>query len=151
MLRTLRDSFTGAHRFAEFLPDAEGVIERRHSPVAGLLILAVAVAFGSALGWAALTEVEQVVSAEGQVKPAARVKLVNHPDGGRIAEVHVVEGQRVAAGAPLVTFDPELVRAELAELTGRWQVKSAEVARLRAEATGSAFIVGPELAPAGPI
>ena len=150
MLRTLRDSFTGAHRFAEFLPDAEGVIERRHSPVAGLLILAVAMAFGGALSWAALTEVEQVVSAEGQVKPAARVKLVNHPDGGRIAEVHVVEGQQVPAGAPLVTFDPELVRAELAELTGRWQVKSAEVARLRAEATGSAFIVGPELAAGRP-
>jgi membrane fusion protein, adhesin transport system len=61
-----------------------------------------------------------------------------------------VEGQQVAAGAPLVTFDPELVRAELAELTGRWQVKSAEVARLRAEATGSAFIVGPELAAGRP-
>ena len=35
----------GAHRFAEFLPDAEGVIERGHSPVAGLLVLTIAAAF----------------------------------------------------------------------------------------------------------
>ena len=47
----------------------------------------------------ALTEVEQVVRADGQVEPAGRVKIVNHPDGGRIAEIHVVEGQQVAAGA----------------------------------------------------
>ena len=33
--------------------------------------------------------------------------------------VHVMEGQRVRPGDALVTFDPELVRTQLAELTGR--------------------------------
>ena len=94
------------------------MVERGHSPAAPLLILAVSAAFAGLLGWAALTEVEQVVQARGQVEPVGRVKLVNHPDGGRIAEVHVVEGQRVQAGDPLVTFDPELVRTQLAEPTG---------------------------------
>jgi membrane fusion protein, adhesin transport system len=121
-----------AHRFAEFLPDAEGMVERRHSPVAGLLILTVAAIFGGLLGWAALAGIEQIVRADGEVEPAGRVKIVNHPDGGRVAEVHVVEGQRVEPGEPLVTFDPELIRPQLAELTGRLEVKSAEVARLSA-------------------
>ncbi|MGH6913154.1 MAG: HlyD family type I secretion periplasmic adaptor subunit, partial [Geminicoccales bacterium] len=88
------------------------------------------------IAWAGLTEVEQVVHAEGQVEPVGRVKLVNHPNGGRIVAIHVAEGDEVSAGQALVTFDSELIRAELAELTGRWQVKSAEAARLRAEATG---------------
>lgn len=150
MLGKLRHSPPGTLRFAEFLPDAKGVVERGHSPVAGLLILIIAGVFGSLLGWAALTEIEQVVQANGEVEPAGRVKIVNHPDGGRIAEVHVVEGQRVAAGEPLVTFDPELIRTQLAELTGRLEVKSAEAARLEAEAGGRDLVVDPELAAARP-
>ena len=60
MLRRLR---TGTDRYAEFLPDAEGLVERNHSPAAGLLILAVAAIFAGLIGWAGLTEVEQVVRA----------------------------------------------------------------------------------------
>jgi HlyD family type I secretion membrane fusion protein len=107
--------------------------------------VAVAVVFGGLVGWAGLTEVEQVVRAEGQVEPADRVKVVNHPDGGRVAEIHVGEGDTVAAGQPLVTFDGELVRAELAELSGRWQVKAADAARLQAEASGAPPVFEPEL------
>jgi membrane fusion protein, adhesin transport system len=141
----LRRPFTDGHRYAEFLPDAEGLVERRHSPAAGLLILALATVFGGLVAWAGLTEVEQVVRAEGQVEPADRVKVVNHPDGGRIAEIHVAEGDTIAAGQPLITFDGELVQTELAELTGRWQVKAAEAARLRAETTGEEPAFEPEL------
>jgi len=140
-----RRPFTDGHRYAEFLPDAEGLVERRHSPAAGLLILALAAVFGGLVAWAGLTEVEQVVRAEGQVEPAGRVKVVNHPDGGRIAGIHVAEGDAIAAGEPLVTFDGELVQTELAELTGRWQVKAAEAARLRAEASGEEPTFEPEL------
>ena len=141
----LRRPFTDGHRYAEFLPDAEGLVERRHSPAAGLLILALAALFGGLIAWAGLTEIEQVVRAQGQVEPAGRVKVVNHPDGGRIAGIHVAEGDTVVAGEPLVTFDGELVQTELDELTGRWQVKAAEAARLRAEASGEEPVFEPEL------
>ena len=141
----LRRPFTDGHRYTEFLPDAEGLVERRHSPAAGLLILALAALFGGLIAWAGLTEVEQVVRAQGQVEPAGRVKVVNHPDGRRIAGIHVAEGDAIAAGEPLVTFDGELVQTELAELTGRWQVKAVEAARLRAEATGEEPVFEPEL------
>jgi HlyD family type I secretion membrane fusion protein len=150
MPQQLRSHLTGARPFGEFLPDAEGVVERGHSPVAGALILAITAAFGGLLAWSALTEVEQVVLANGQVEPAGRVKLINHPDGGRVAEVHVVEGQRVVAGAPLLTFDPELVRTQLAELNGRFEVKSAEAARLQAELNGGELLVDAEIAHARP-
>ncbi len=123
-----------ADRFAEFLPDTEGIVAARHSPAAGYLILAVASMVVAALLWAGLTEVEQVVRAEGQVEPAGRVKIVNHPNGGRVAEVLVVESEHVIAGQPLLAFDAELIKAELDDLLGRWQVKAAEADRLKAEA-----------------
>jgi HlyD family type I secretion membrane fusion protein len=145
MLREAWERFAEGHRLAEFLPDAEGVVERRHSPVAGLLIVVVALVFGGALAWSALTEVEQVVRAAGQVEPADRVKMINHPDGGRIATIHVVEGQQVRAGAPLLSFDAEQVHARLAELTARWQIRSIETARLLAEAKGDDMVVDPDL------
>jgi membrane fusion protein, adhesin transport system len=150
MLGGLWERFADSHRLAEFLPDAEGVIERRHSPVAGLLIVVVALIFAGILAWSALTEIEQVVSAEGQVEPVGRVKVINHPDGGRIAEIAVVEGQQVARGDPLVSFDPEELYARLAELTGRWQLRALEAARLEAEAAGGDLVVDPELAKARP-
>lgn len=150
MLRDGWERFADSHRLAEFLPDAEGVVERRHSPVAGLLIVVVALVFGALFAWSALTEVEQVVRAEGQIEPADRVKVINHPDGGRIAAVHVVEGRQVAAGASLLSFDAEQVHARLAELTGRWQRRSIETARLRAEGEGGAMVVDPDLASTRP-
>jgi membrane fusion protein, adhesin transport system len=125
---------TRSHRYADFLPDAQGVADRRHSPVAGALILVVAAAFGSMLGWSAWAEVEQVVRATGRVQPAGQVKVVNHPHGGRVAEIHVAEGERVDAGQPLVTFDAEETAAHLAELRGQLQVLTAREARLAAEA-----------------
>jgi adhesin transport system membrane fusion protein len=133
MLMRLHSS-SGTRRFAEFLPDTESMADGMHSPLAGILVLTITCAFGGLLAWSAMAEVEQVVQASGKIEPAERVKVVNHPDGGRIAEVHVVEGQPVAAGDPLVTFDGEVARAELADLLGRWQVRSAQAARLRAEA-----------------
>lgn len=123
-------------RFADFLPDAEGVVESGHSPLAGILILTIAAVFGGLLAWSALADVEQVVRAQGKIAPAARVKVINHPDGGRIAEVHVEEGDRVEAGDPLVTFDSELARATLDQLLGRWQLEAARTARLQAEVSG---------------
>lgn len=123
-----------SERFAEFLPDTEGIVASRHSPAAGYLILAIAGMVATALLWAGLTDVEQVVRAKGQVEPAGRVKLVNHPNGGRVAEVLVREGELVIAGQPLLAFDAELGQAELDDLLGRWQIKAAEADRLRAEA-----------------
>lgn len=120
----------------DFLPDADALVGRRSSPLAGTLIACIAVLVAAMIGWLAWAQVEEVVRAQGRVEPAGRVKLVNHPLGGRVSIVHVREGQRVAAGAPLVTFDPAVSESEHAELLGRWQARAVETARLEAEAAG---------------
>jgi len=139
-----------ADRFAEFLPDTEGIVAARHSPAAGYLILAIAAMVTTALLWAGLTEVDQVVRAKGQVEPAGRVKIVNHPSGGKVAEVLVSEGEHVLAGQPLLAFDAELVQAELDDLLGRWHVETAEADRLRAEAMDTPLTFTESLAESRP-
>lgn len=134
-----------ARPYAEFLPDADAIIERAHSPLAPALIALIAFAIGGLLTWAAVAEVDRVVLAIGQVEPASRVKVVNHPNGGRIATLHVREGEAVSAGAPLITFDGEAARTELQELENDWRSKLAEIARLEAEVTGGAPIFSADL------
>jgi len=136
--------------FAEFLPDTEGIVAARHSPAAGYLILAVAAMVVTAVLWAGLTEVDQVVRAEGQVEPAGRVKIVNHPHGGRVAEVLVKEGEHAIAGQPLLAFDADLIQAELDDLVGRWLIKAAEADRLRAEAMDEPLVFAESLAESRP-
>jgi HlyD family type I secretion membrane fusion protein len=113
--------------------DIRALLERRRSPVAGLLIGSVALMLTAGVAWTAWARIDEVVKAQGEVEPAARVKLINHPRGGRIATLQVAEGERVEAGQVLLTFAPEIDAKEQAELRGRWQGRLAEVALLRAE------------------
>lgn len=134
-----------ARAYAEFLPDADAVIERGHSPLAAALIVLIALAVGGLVAWAAVAEVDRVVQAVGQVEPASRVKVVNHPNGGRVAIVHVEEGQTVLAADPLITFDGAAAETELRALENDWRTKLAQVGRLEAELTGGQPIFSEDL------
>ena len=118
-------------------------LQGRAPALAGILIASIALLLMALLGWLAWAQVDEVVHAAGAVEPAGRVKIVNHPRGGRVAAIHVREGQEVAAGAVLVSFDGEVARSERSELMGRLQLRTAEVARLEAEAAGRDLVAGP--------
>ena len=113
---------------------ARDAIEGGNPALAGTLVACLAALFMALLGWLAWAQVDEVVQATGTVEPAGRVKVVNHPRGGRVAAVHVREGQRVEAGTVLITLDGDLARSERSETLGRLQLREVEVARLEAEA-----------------
>ncbi len=118
-----------------------------HQPplfTAALLLAIVALLTGLFL-WMGWARVERTVVAEGRVEPAGRVKLINHPFGGRVAAIHVREGERVDAGQPLLTLDGETQRAAYRERQGRLWLAIAEVARLEAEAEGREPVFDTEL------
>ncbi len=131
-------------RYADFLPDAQAIAAREHSPLARILLIAIALFVIIALAWAALASVEKVATAPGRVRPDSRVKIINHSEGGRIAEIFVVEGQRVAAGAPLIEFDPEFLEDEVERLREEWATFAAQAARLEAESINASEIVFPK-------
>jgi HlyD family type I secretion membrane fusion protein len=123
-------------RYADFLPEAQSISAREHSPYARWLIVTVSALVVALVAWAALAEVDKVAVAQGRVRPDGRVKIINHPDGGRVKAIFVEKGERVTAGRELVEFDSELLADELATLTNNWRNAAVEAARLEAEAEG---------------
>lgn len=124
--------------FVDFLPDVEAISQRRHSPAATWLVMVTLALLLAVLVWMALSTVEQVATAPGMVRPAGKVKVINHPDGGRIAEIFVKDGDRVKEGQELLRLDPELIRQEIGKLEGNWHNVGTEVVRLQAELDGRA-------------
>jgi membrane fusion protein, adhesin transport system len=137
-------------RYAEFLPEAEALAQRRHSPAAKWLVLLLSALVLAAVGWSGLARVDQVVTAAGAVRPAGKVKLVNHPTGGRVSAVLVADGDHVAVGQPLLEIDPEQLQSEVEKRRSDWQALAAAGARLEGEAAGTVPSFPPELAAARP-
>ena len=133
------------NRYVDFLPDAQAIVEREHSPVARWLLLLLVTLVLLFIAYIALVSVDQVATAVGVVRPAGQVKVINHPAGGRVAELLVREGETVRVGQALVVLDPEVNTEEVGKLQADLYGLEARRRRLEAEATGDSLDFGPEL------
>lgn len=91
------------------------------------------------LGWSHFARLDEVAVAVGAVAPQGRVKTVQHLEGGIVAELHVAEGDVVAAGDPLVRLDLATVGVNRRELEARLDAELLRRRRLQAEAEGKAM------------
>lgn len=96
-------------------------------------IVALVVGFG---GWSMLTTIDGAVVAPGVIEVDQNRQVVEHPDGGVVAEINVVEAQQVKAGDLLIRLDGTLVQSELAIVEGQLFEAMARRARLEAERDG---------------
>ena len=82
------------------LPDAAQMVSARAPLLVGYGALAVLVlGFG---GWAGFSSISGAVVASGQVEVEHNRQVVQHPDGGVVAQIAVKDGDRVAAGDVLI-------------------------------------------------
>ncbi len=96
--------------------------------------------------WSVGTRIAGAVITSGQIEVEQRRQLVNHPDGGIVAEIDVADGQTVAAGDLLIRLDGSELRSELAIVEGQLFEIMAQRARLEAERDGDAGLTfGDEL------
>jgi membrane fusion protein, adhesin transport system len=100
-------------------------LARLAAGVGGLFVVA-------AVGWAAVTSVTEMAPSTGQVIPAGAVRVVQHLEGGILAELHVREGDRVAEGQVLATLAEAGVQSDLDQLKAREAALSHKVERLKA-------------------
>lgn len=84
-------------------------------------------------GWSVFTTIDGAIIAPGQIEVAQNRQVVQHPDGGIVAEIAVTEGQTVKAGDLLLRLDGGLIRSELAIIEGQFTEVLARRARLEAE------------------
>lgn len=84
-------------------------------------------------GWSMLTHISGAIIAQGQLEVENNRQIVQHPDGGVVAEINVKEAQTVKAGDLLIRLDGTLLQSELAIVEGQLFEALARRARLEAE------------------
>jgi membrane fusion protein, adhesin transport system len=104
----------------------------------GLALLA-CVLLGASIVWARTVELDQFVTGEGEVAPSDKVKVIQHLEGGSIAELLVFDGQAVKAGDALVVVDLAISGTNREELAARLDALALSRARLLAESGGGDF------------
>ncbi|MEC9197273.1 MAG: HlyD family type I secretion periplasmic adaptor subunit [Pseudomonadota bacterium] len=86
--------------------------------------------FGS---WATMAELSGAVIAGGRIEVDQNRQVVQHPDGGVVAEILVKEGDVVNQGDMLIRLDPTLLTSELTIVEGQLFEYMARRGRLEAE------------------
>lgn len=92
-----------------------------------------------AIVWASLAYVDEFTRGEGKVIPSSQVKIVQHQEGGIVAELYVREGQAVKAQEPLLRLDDTQFSSSLREADVTLDQLKAKAARLSYEADGKAL------------
>jgi len=101
--------------------------------------------------WASNAELDIVSVATGEVSPSSNVQSVDHLEGGIVRAILVKEGDRVAAGQPLIELERTQSGADAKELRIRLRSLLADISRFNAELSGfNAPVFPPELAEAEP-
>lgn len=99
-------------------------------------ILTLLVLVGGFGAWAVRAQISGAIVASGQIEVEQNRQVVQHPDGGVVAEILVDEGDFVEAGDLLVQLDRSLLASELVIIESQLFELMARRARLEAERDG---------------
>ena len=97
----------------------------------GVLTVILLIAFFG--GWGMMTTISGAVVAPGVVQVEQNRQIVQHPDGGVVAEIAVQEAQTVQSGELLIRLDGTQIKASLAIVEGQLFDAMARKSRLEAE------------------
>ncbi|MBK0325888.1 HlyD family type I secretion periplasmic adaptor subunit [Rhodobacteraceae bacterium F11138] len=100
--------------------------------LAGLLLL-----LGGFGTWAVATNIAGAIIAPGRIEVDRNRQVVQHPDGGVVADILVDEGDNVALGQVLIRLDAKLLKSELIIAEGQLFELMARRGRLEAERDGA--------------
>jgi len=96
-----------------------------------------------ALVWAWFGRLDVVSVATGEVIPSSQVKLVQHLEGGLVADILVREGDLVSVGQALIELETIAPDSDVEQMALRIEALTVDVARLSAEVNGLDDIVFP--------
>jgi HlyD family type I secretion membrane fusion protein len=105
------------------------------------------IVFGLGGLWAAFVPLGGAVIAIGRVAAENQNRIVQHLEGGILAEVLVHEGERVDAGQVLARLDASQVGPQIDNLRLQRAITKVQLARRRAEIAGADQITLPEFEP----
>ena len=113
---------------------ADRVWSARGFVIAGVLVLLVLV--GGLGSWSVLTQIAGAIVSTGQIEVERNRQVVQHPDGGVVAEILVDEGDTVETDQILIRLDGTLLRSQLSIVENQYYELVARRGRLEAEENG---------------
>lgn len=102
-----------------------------------LTVIAVMVLVGGFGAWAVQSSLAGAVVAPGKIEVADNRQVLQHPEGGVVAEVLIGEGDNVAAGDLLIRLEPGQLELERGVTQARLFEVRVRRARLEAERDGA--------------
>ncbi|MDR3517293.1 MAG: HlyD family type I secretion periplasmic adaptor subunit [Azospirillaceae bacterium] len=118
------------------LVEPAGFEERPISDLVRSLVFTAGIVLVGFIWWSAITPIEELVSAPGQVVPVGQIKTIQHLEAGVVSEIAVQDGDRVKEGQLLVRIDPVQAREELHQAQAQSAALQMRIERLRALAEG---------------
>ncbi len=100
---------------------------------------------GVAVGWAAVSEIDQVTRATGKVIASSRSQVVQAVEGGVLETLNVRDGDAVQQGQLLAVLDKTRLNAQFQESRAKAVALGAQVARLKAEVYGTPLQLSADL------
>ena len=94
----------------------------------------------SAIFWINITEIEQIIRANGEIEPEQQIQIVQPRSSGRIQSINVNVGDKVAANDVLAKLNSLDATSQLQENLSTIDVLVAEITRLKAETANNAEI-----------
>ena len=120
-------------KYYDFLPSVVAAMERppkmQYRLVSWIIMAFVVIA----LLWLCLAKVDIVVSAQGKIVPAGKVKVLQASEEGVVKAIFVRDGQLVKSGDALIEMDGTATDAERQQLDLKLSRAQLTVQRLRAE------------------
>lgn len=90
--------------------------------------------------WAVVSNIAGAIIASGKIEVDRNRQVVQHPDGGVVAEILVDEGDSVVLGEVLIRLDATLLQSQLLITEGQLFELMARRGRLEAERDGSGTV-----------
>lgn len=129
---TEKETVKRGDRQTRFLAQSVILEESGGSGLIRWAIIAISLAICAFIGWAAITNVDEIAVTSGEVVPTGRVQTIQHLEGGIISEIMVEEGGVVEKGQSLIHLNPTSAAAEFAQQTARLASLQLHSERLRA-------------------
>ena len=127
---------------AEFQSDAVELEERAPPRVARMTLYCVTALIASAITWASVSSIDEVVIAPGKLVTTQPTIVVQPLETSIIRTIEVKVGEVVHAGQTLATLDATFSQADVDQQQAKFSALDAQVRRIEAELAGNDYTAG---------
>lgn len=129
----------------KYMDELEAAMRMRPATPVIFLLFTIILFIAFVIGWAAVSKVEILTRAQGQVIPSQEIQIVQSLEGGILQELLIKKGDIVKKGQILLRISDVMFSSEERGTQARFLSLEAKKARLQAESSGDEFALGDKI------